>query len=556
MTIRAIALALMLFLPQGQVRDNPGTPATSAAMLSGTVTDDTGAPVAHARVTLANSGGTVRLIAGADDAGRFAFAGLPAGQFALRASQTGYLDGYARTQPDGKGALIALGDAQQLTVALRLSRAAHISGRLLDEDGAPIPGLTARAYRYTNNGSSRQPSLVVASTAVSDRDGKYRLSGLASGDYVISSNRATPGDGLRRIDSAGNERALIFLESYYPGTARPADATVVSVATGDDRTGVDVVLKPTPASSITGTARMADGSLPTAISVELRDAAAPGEPTRYRSASGAGGRFIVGAVPAGRYDVIARGMTATGDRGVGASSFGMGSVTTDGTRTEDVIITLVPGGRVTGRLSFDAHTQERPANAQMLALSLRAVPGSSPFAQSTSAQIVMQTDGTALVTWSNVPPGQYLIGASSVRSVWQVKSATMAAKDVLDQSIEVRSGAELADVTVVLTDLQSPLTGVVQDKDQRPAANRLVAIFAVDQKFWITGSRRLTLVRTAADGRFTISTLPPGDYFVAALDGSQAPALDSPAWLTVTSRLATRVTLREGEPTSITLTQK
>jgi len=559
MTIRAIALVLTLLLPQGQVRDTSAASRTSTAILSGTITDDTGAPVPQARVTLANAGGTVRLIAAADDAGRFAFGGLPAGQFAVRASQSGYLDGtYGRMQPDGKGTLITLTDAQQFTVAFRLPRAAHITGRLLDEDGSPIPGLTARAYRYTSNGASRPPSLAMISTAISDRDGRYRLSGLAAGDYVISSNRGMPADGLRRVDSSGNERAMIFLESFHPGTARSSDAAVVTVATGEDRTGIDIALRPTSAASVTGTARMADGTLPTAVSVELRDASATNEPTRYRSAAGAGGRFMVGAVPAGRYDAIARGMTVTdasaagGGRGAGAASFGVASVTTDGTRPEDVVVTLVPAGRATGRLSFDAHTQERPANAQLLALSLRGVPDSSPFVQSTSSQIVMQTDGTALVTWNNVPPGQYLISASSARVVWRLKSATLAGKDVLDLPIEVRPGGEIADVAVVLTDLQSPLNGVAQDAGQHPAANVAVAVFPAEQKFWIIGSRRFALVRTGADGQFTIPNLPPGDYCAIAL-ASEVPAFDTPAWLSATARIATRVTLREGETAAVTL---
>jgi hypothetical protein len=128
----------------------------------------------------------------------------------------------------------------------------------------------------------------------------------------------------------------------------------------------------------------------------------------------------------------------------------------------------------------------------------------------------------------------------------------MAGKDVTDLPIEMRPGTEITDIAVVLTDMPSPLTGVAQDADQHPAARTAVAVFPVDQKFWIIGSRRFAAVFTGADGRFTISNLPPGDYCAIAL-ASGVPAFDTPAWLSATARIATRVTLREGETATLTL---
>ena len=98
MKILPVLMAIAALMPQGQVRDPSAASSSRTAMIAGTITDDAGVPVARARVTQANAGGTVRLIGSTDDAGRFAFGGLPSGQFALQAVEAAECASAQRTQ--------------------------------------------------------------------------------------------------------------------------------------------------------------------------------------------------------------------------------------------------------------------------------------------------------------------------------------------------------------------------------------------------------------------------------------------------------------------------
>jgi hypothetical protein len=75
----------------------------------------------------------------------------------------------------------------------------------------------------------------------------------------------------------------------------------------------------------------------------------------------------------------------------------------------------------------------------------------------------------------------------------------------------------------------------------------------VDRANWFTGSRHLKRASSSSDGSFEVSGLPPGEYFVAAVD-SLAPG-DWQASNTLESLVqgATRVTVRENQVQDVTL---
>ena len=60
-------------------------------------------------------------------------------------------------------------------------------------------------------------------------------------------------------------------------------------------------------------------------------------------------------------------------------------------------------------------------------------------------------------------------------------------------------------------------------------------------------SRRLRSARTSAQGGYTISNLPPGDYFVLAIDDKAGNNWQDPKRLDAFARAASRVTIAPGE---------
>jgi hypothetical protein len=66
--------------------------------------------------------------------------------------------------------------------------------------------------------------------------------------------------------------------------------------------------------------------------------------------------------------------------------------------------------------------------------------------------------------------------------------------------------------------------------------------------------RRLAMARVDRNGSYTLSGLPNGRYFVAALSDDWPAAWDSPAFLQSLAARATRVDLRERAKITVPLT--
>jgi hypothetical protein len=391
----------------------------------------------------------------------------------------------------------------------------------------------------------RDPALQAVTSTVTDRDGRYRVIGLSAGDYVVAIDPGWSSEvcaGGRWRDRTHDSLSTVL----SPGTCdqrmrRSCPSRQATNAQDRHHTAADDCFHRQRHGQAAGwihADRFRDaGRYHHAAAIFSFYSSAQRRRTIRRQRRA--GRTLHDHRDRHRSDQPARSAIGRG----GASYFGSGSVTTDGVVPADVTITLAPPD-ASARLTFDAHA-ERPRTRSKSRCRC-ALPETLVIRATDWRAIVLQPDGTALVTWANVPPGQYLISVASVRSVWQVASATIDGTSVLDLPIEVRSGADITGMSIVLTDLTSPLSGAALDASQQPVAAS-VLLFPVDQKYWIAGSRRLTTVRSNADGRFSIPNAPPGEYYLVALASSPSESLDDPAWLMATSKLATRVTLRAGE---------
>ena len=78
-------------------------------------------------------------------------------------------------------------------------------------------------------------------------------------------------------------------------------------------------------------------------------------------------------------------------------------------------------------------------------------------------------------------------------------------------------------------------------------------MFPVDRDRWYPGSRYVKSALAAEQGRFTIASLPPGDYWVAAVEALPDGALRDPGVLDALTATGRRVTLAAGERLAIDL---
>ena len=269
--------------PARDPRSAGETPAGTAAIAGTIVVAGTGAPARRARVTLnGDTLGANRAVI-ADDEGRYAFAGLPAGRFTLSASKLGHLPvTYGQRVPGSgrPGTPIQLEDGQRLTIRLQMPRGGVIAGTVLDEHGEPAVGAQVRVYRYNRQNGVRTPQ--VAGNDATDDRGMYRVYGLQIGDYLVAAiprPQAVPGSaivdriqeavsalapqgaagsqisatvldrlgaaqaGAAQPQSTRDEPATGYAPVFYPGTSNTGAATTIALNAGEERLGVDFQLQ-------------------------------------------------------------------------------------------------------------------------------------------------------------------------------------------------------------------------------------------------------------------------------------------------------------------------
>jgi hypothetical protein len=97
--------------------------------------------------------------------------------------------------------------------------------------------------------------------------------------------------------------------------------------------------------------------------------------------------------------------------------------------------------------------------------------------------------------------------------------------------------------------VSAAISGHVTDATSAPVSNYTVIVFPTDRTKWSVTPRLFRVAQPAQDGSFEVSSLPPGEYWVAATDPVDGADV-SGDWLKIETldRLsfrATRVTLME-----------
>jgi hypothetical protein len=139
-------------------------------------------------------------------------------------------------------------------------------------------------------------------------------------------------------------------------------------------------------------------------------------------------------------------------------------------------------------------------------------------------------------------------GASMPVDTWTLKSIVLNGRDVTDVSFEVKPGEDIAGLVITLTDRPTELSGRLIDRADRPAPGFPVVVFSTDHAQWAVGSRRVRQVRPSSDGKFSITGLPAGDYFVCVVTDLDPNDLSDPTFLEqLAASGAQKVTLADGE---------
>lgn len=557
--------------------------ASGTAVLAGTLETTTAppAPVRHAVVRLADaSGGSARVV-GTDSRGRFAFTALPAGSYHLSATKVGYVPAvYGARRPGRAGVPIAIAQDQRLDVTFAMAPGAVITGRISDAHGGPAPMVPVTAVEVRPSGAAPGPP----ARATTDDRGIYRIHGLPAGDYVVSAlprlgtGRPLTGDilgitaaerdwmrGLRGTAALAPGplpppgRPVTFAPVFFAGTARVDAAAVVAVGPGEERGSIDFALQVVPTARISGTLLDDRGQPVTAASVSLHprrngrraitDALVASRALVLPAAVVDAPAFSIGGVVPGDYTLVARTGTAGRRRAVPLAAqpdtlWHLTDISIDGYDQTDLVLRLLPGAAVSGRIVFEASPAGGPADATRAAIRLIALDPLVGGPMSPAATV--DTAGT--FRFRSVVPGAYALDAAVPASPqWVLISATLDGREIADDAIELRAGQDVADLVLTFSDRSSGIRGRLVDAANQAVTRYTIVVFTTHRAWWRPHARRIRSTIPATDGTFAVTGLPAGEYAIAAVDDVEPADLADPAFLSQLLASAYRIALAAGE---------
>jgi hypothetical protein len=120
-------------------------------------------------------------------------------------------------------------------------------------------------------------------------------------------------------------------------------------------------------------------------------------------------------------------------------------------------------------------------------------------------------------------------------------------RDVTDEPLDVRSGQAITQVEIVFTDRQSTIAGAISDAKGGVALGYTVILFSTDSATWRPQSRLIQAVQPDQTGTYQFRGMPPGTYYVAAVDDAEEGEWFDPDFLRDLQVGAAKVTISEGD---------
>ena len=578
---------------QGRAGGGPGqaAPVTGTGVIAGRVMDASdGSPIGEAIVTLSlPETGPIRnppARVASDPQGRFLFRDLPAGTFSLITTATGYVQGgVATARPNGPTRPVTLDDGAHADVVVKLFKYAAISGMVVDEAGDPVCNDTVRIFPVKLMGGRRKLTSPIGTSEQTDDRGIFRTSSLLPGDYVIAhvaspismpasalvdveqargsgstANQAfareLAASGATLLNGAGNVvgdwrliygtsarppaptddgRVFVYPTVFFPAATSPAGASVVTVKSGEERTGVNFQLRPAPAVRVSGTVVGPNGPVARIglrlITAEINQFATESTIDPAVTMTAANGAFTFLGMSPGSYTLKAVKTPVRREQGEDSTEPSLWATLPLQVGETDVIgvqLALRTGARVSGRLEFDGAAAVPGADGLQMAVEIFMVPGVGASGKALSFFQSWRGGATGpnrTFQSAQLPPGRYFIGGGGTWPGWTLESVVAGGRDVLDVPVEI-GATDLTDVVLRYTDRPAKLTGIVRDPAQRRRrAGRGRTVHG--QSAVLDGlqhdARRIRLVTTTATGAFTSAFR--GEYYLVALKDTDAGEL-------------------------------
>ena len=200
--------------------------------------------------------------------GRFSFAGVKPGAYYVHAIYPGYIDPLSQfsdadfasadpamrakiAQTTAQTPIVTVNGTNSAHVDLLLHRGATVSGRITYSDGSPAIGWNLSVVKPGSPDDAMGAASVQMTQALAmsgaaqvfktDDRGRYRITGLPAGNYVVRAVLAAPPVGISPSNTADGGSG-IFLTAYSGNAFDRAAAKSVSLTAGQNLPDIDIAI--------------------------------------------------------------------------------------------------------------------------------------------------------------------------------------------------------------------------------------------------------------------------------------------------------------------------
>ena len=391
----------------------------------------------------------------------------------------------------------------------------------------------------------------------------YRIPALPPGEYLVSAaetNTLPETAGKYRGGGGFDEffKSDALSASFYGGTSKAQDATLVKVEVGSEARGIDITFPEASPHTISGSVishldrRGLAGAMLTIRSKDHVPWFAQGSQQFQTDSQG---RWILEGVPDGTYSITvsppeepvvvpqASGTTDETEgqppprprkRFVGQDV----EVSVTGADVAEIVVELAEGASVSGTVSF-------PSDFDKSYVSVRWAYSDERITERSNS--VGAYDGT--FTIEGLRAGKLYLnasitGADEVAGHYYVKSITLSGNSLTGSPLTIAEGQVIKDVRIVIANDVARAKVQLLDEEGRPTPARLTMIVSTDSAKWRSAT---DIVQGTTDARGMLSfTGAPGEYLVlvAGLDESWPPSRD---FIRAHAETAPRIKLSAGD---------
>jgi protocatechuate 3,4-dioxygenase beta subunit len=471
-----------------------------------------------------------------DDQGRFQLTDLEPGTYRLFAARNGYTRmEYGQKLMNRPGTALNITAGQIMKdVAFKLTPAGTVTGRIVDELGEPLPGLTVQILRSTYDQNGKR-TLQPTSTAKSNDLGEYRVYFVPPGRYFVSALAAAPSfDALLAAAAnpggGANTNEVVapgYVQTYFPNTTDYTRASAIDVLPGSEVSAMNFTMVRQQRFHIKGhvidvttgmppqVAQLSLSPRNSAVAQNPLDAilgAAAGTGANYNSADGT---FDLRDVAPGSYWLQTMAVptppAGAAQGAAGAAAAVLASMMTaiqpvevSGADADNLTIAVGGGITIPGRIQVEG-TAPPAFGFDRIALSLN--PTSGVVTLGSVLQIARPASDGAF-SLEKVNAGEYRFAIQGLPPAMYVKSARFDQNDILASGFTVTDRSP-GTLQVVVSANSGQISGNVVDKDTKPVRG-IPTVLIPDRN---RDRRELfKFAQTDQNGHFIMNGISPGDY--------------------------------------------